>query len=73
MTEHASAADIGNQVAAAPALPLILTVEQAADLLQMSTPVVRKLARDGTVLARRVGGQWRFSRDRLHRYIAGEN
>lgn len=54
-------------------LPAILTVEQVADLVQIAAPVVRKLARQGELPGRRVGGQWRFSRDQLLAWIGNPN
>ncbi|HEX3316494.1 MAG TPA: helix-turn-helix domain-containing protein [Solirubrobacteraceae bacterium] len=50
----------------------VLTVEQAAVLLQVDTETVRALARDGELPARKVGREWRFSRAALLRWVAGE-
>ncbi len=48
-------------------LPPVLTAEQVAELLQMSTGYVRKLARKGTIPAHRVqqGRAIRFLRDEV--------
>lgn len=51
-------------------LPEILTAEEAARLLRLSTVYVRAAAADGRIPAQRVGGRWRFSRSRLLAWIA---
>lgn len=50
-----------------------LKVPEAAALLRVSEDVVYRLASDGTLPARRVGGQWRFSRARLIAWLDGSN
>lgn len=49
--------------------PDVLTVDQAAQLLQLHVQVVRKLARDGDLPGRKLGGSWRFSRRQLLAWI----
>jgi excisionase family DNA binding protein len=46
---------------ASPA-PEVLTVEEAADLLQVEARLVLELAESGELPARRIGKTWRFSR-----------
>lgn len=52
-------------------LPDVLTVEQAAELLQLSGKTLKRLAQAGRVPGRRVGNQWRFSRAALMDWVAG--
>lgn len=46
-------------------LPDVLTAEQAAQLLQISSKTVKRRAQLGEIPGRRVGNQWRFSRQAL--------
>jgi excisionase family DNA binding protein len=59
------------EVRAAPD-PEVLTVEQAAELLQVDPDTVRSLAREGTLPGRKVGREWRFWRTALLRWLGGE-
>ena len=52
--------------------PDVLTVEQAAELLQVDADTVRTLAREGTLPGRRVGREWRFARAALLRWLGGD-
>jgi excisionase family DNA binding protein len=56
----------------APTDPGVLTVEQAAALLQVDAETIRTLARDGDLPGRKVGREWRFSRAAVLRWLAGE-
>lgn len=47
------------------ALPLLLNVRQAAELLNVSEKHVRDLCLDGTIRSVRVGRSWRIGRDSL--------
>lgn len=47
------------------ALPLLLNVRQAAELLNVSEKHVRDLCLDGTIRSVRVGRPWRIGRDSL--------
>jgi excisionase family DNA binding protein len=51
--------------------PDILTLEEAAKLLRVSTKTLGKLARSGEVPAMRLGREWRFSREQLMRRLNG--
>jgi excisionase family DNA binding protein len=51
----------------------VLTVEQAAELLQLSTKTLKRLAQAERVPSRRVGNQWRFSRRALMDWPAGKD
>ena len=39
----------------------IMTVKEVADYLKVSVSTVYRLAQDGSMPARKVGGTWRFS------------
>jgi excisionase family DNA binding protein len=51
----------------------VLDVEGAAELLGMSEEAVRRLCRQGRIPARKVGREWRFNREKLLRWVAGED
>jgi excisionase family DNA binding protein len=53
-------------------LPDVLTVDQAAELLQLSSKTLKRLAQAGRIPGRRVGNQWRFSRHALMDWLAGK-
>lgn len=48
----------------------ILTADEAATLLKVSSKTVLKLARDGELPAQKVGRAWRFCRSELVAYVA---
>lgn len=48
----------------------VLTLEQAAELLQVSQNTLRKLIQEGQIPARKVGREWRFSRQVLLDWVA---
>jgi len=50
-------------------LPDVLTTEQAAELLQVSTAALRATARAGVIPAAKIGRAWRFSRPALMRWL----
>jgi excisionase family DNA binding protein len=50
-------------------LPLVVAPSQVADLLGCSLNTLYELCRRSEVPARRIGRQWRFSRDSLRHYI----
>ncbi len=52
--------------------PEVLTLDQAADLLRTEPEVVRSMAENGELPGRLVGGEWRFARVGLLRWLAGE-
>ena len=47
----------------------ILTAEEAADLLRVSTKTVLALAREGSLPGTKVGRAWRFLRTDLFDYV----
>jgi len=50
-----------------------MTAEDAAEYLQISVKTVLKLLRAGEIPAKKVGHQWRVSRQALETYLAGGN
>lgn len=54
------------------AYPEILTMEQAAAYLQVSTRTLQRMVTAGRVPGRQVGSQWRFERDQLREWVRGE-
>jgi excisionase family DNA binding protein len=50
----------------------VLDVAQAADLLDVSIVAVRNLAHTGAIPARKVGREWRFSKEALFRWLRRE-
>jgi excisionase family DNA binding protein len=48
----------------------VLTLPDAAELLRVETAVVEELAEAGQLPGRRVGGEWRFAREALLRWLA---
>ena len=51
--------------------PEVLTVDEAAQLLQVEPAAVVKLAEGGELPGRRIGEDWRFSRSALLAWLAG--
>jgi len=58
-------------IAQAPAhtLPNLLTIEQTAKVLQVSSKTVRRWIDAGDLIAHRLGGQWRISETDLQSFI----
>ena len=50
----------------------VLTLPEAAELLQVEEGVVRSMAEDGELPGRKLGDEWRFARVGLLRWLAGE-
>jgi excisionase family DNA binding protein len=53
------------------ALPDVLTLEEAAELLQANPEDVRRLAERGDLPGRKLGRAWRFSRAAVLAWLAG--
>jgi excisionase family DNA binding protein len=51
----------------------VLTAEEAADLLRVSTKTVLTLARNGSLPGTKVGRAWRFLRADLVAYVHGDH
>jgi excisionase family DNA binding protein len=52
--------------------PEILTLQQAAELLQVSERTIKRMVKRGEMPGTRIGGQWRFDRDQLKALVRGE-
>lgn len=52
--------------------PDILTLEEAAKLLRVSTKTLSKLAKAGDVPSMKLGREWRFSRSQILRRFNGD-
>ena len=55
--------------APAPTLPNLLTIEQTAKVLQVSTKTIRRWIDTGDLIAHRFGRQWRISAADLQSFI----
>jgi excisionase family DNA binding protein len=51
-------------------MPRVMTVEQAAEYLQLTTDTVRRGARTGRIPAARVGRRWRFLQPELDTWLS---
>lgn len=52
--------------------PEVLDIAGAATLLRVSRSSLYKLAAEGKIPGQKVGGQWRFSRATLLRWLGGD-
>ena len=50
----------------------VLTLRQAADLLQADADTVEQMAESGDLPARKVGDEWRFSRQAVLKWLAAD-
>lgn len=50
----------------------VFTVREAAAYLKLATITIYRLAPQGLIPCRRVGGQWRFSRTALDAWLMGD-
>ena len=53
----------------ATALPVLLTIKQAAEHLQVSSKTLRRWIDAGDLIAHRLGRQWRISETDLQTFI----
>jgi excisionase family DNA binding protein len=49
----------------------VLTLAEAAELLRIDEPTVAKAAERGELPGRKLGGEWRFARSAVLRWLAG--
>ncbi|MCK9995656.1 MAG: helix-turn-helix domain-containing protein [Candidatus Krumholzibacteria bacterium] len=52
--------------------PEILTLQQAAEMLQISERTIQRMLKMGEIPGTRIGGQWRFDREQLRAMVRGE-
>lgn len=50
----------------------MLTIKQAAEILDMSTRTVTRYIKAGKLKAFMVGNKWRFEKEEIERFIRGE-
>lgn len=53
--------------------PLVLNSELAAKLIGVHLNTIKKLAKNGEIPARRIGRNWRYSRDELREWLKGRD
>ena len=46
-----------------------MTLQEVADYLQLSKDLIYRLAQSGEIPASKVGSRWRFSRERIDRWM----
>ncbi len=51
----------------------IMTLKEVAQYLKLAESTVYKLAQNGTLPARKVGGTWRFSQQQLDEWLKGSD
>ncbi len=52
--------------------PEILTLQQAAEMLQISERTIQRMLKAGEIPGAQIGGQWRFDREQLLAMVRGE-
>ncbi len=62
---------VGHAEVRAPAAPEVLTLQQLAELLQLSPELVREHAARGQLPGRKLGREWRFSRVAVLDWLRG--
>src|SRR3954470_18984939 len=53
--------------------PVVMTLDEAAELLRIDPKKLGKLAAAGDVPARKLGNEWRFSKSGLLNWLSGNN
>jgi excisionase family DNA binding protein len=48
---------------------VVLTVQEVADYLRVAQSTVYRLAKEGKLPGRKIGGMWRFSKKELDRWV----
>ncbi len=49
-----------------------ITVKDVAEYLQLSTDQIYRLAQQGKIPAFRVGGRWRFKREKIDQWVENQ-
>ncbi len=52
--------------------PEILTLQQAAELLQVSERTIQRMVKRGEMPGSQIGGQWRFDREQVKALVRSE-
>ena len=50
----------------------MLTIKEAAEILDISTRSINRYIKDGKLKAFKVGNKWRFEKEEIERFIRGE-
>ena len=50
----------------------LLTFDETKEFLRITTSTLYRLVQNGVVPASKVGGQWRFKRDRLEKWLSAQ-
>jgi excisionase family DNA binding protein len=53
-------------------MPQVLTFDEAKEYLRTTTSTLYRLVQKGVVPASKVGGQWRFKKDRLEGWLSDQ-
>lgn len=53
-------------------MPEVLTFDEAKKYLRTTTSTLYRLVQNGVVPASKVGGQWRFKKERLDNWLADQ-
>lgn len=51
---------------------MMMTLEEVARYLRLHPSTVYRLAREGIIPGFKLGSQWRFNRERVDRWMAGQ-
>ena len=51
-------------------MPQVLTFDEAKEYLRTTTSTLYRLVENGVVPASKVGGQWRFQKERLESWLS---
>jgi len=51
---------------------MMMTLDEVADYLRLHRSTVYRFAREGIIPGFKVGSQWRFSRERVDQWMAGQ-
>ncbi len=51
----------------------ILTIKEVAEMLKLTEKTAYRLVSEGEIPGFKVGGSWRFSRNKLEKWVAEQN
>jgi excisionase family DNA binding protein len=52
---------------------IVMTIQEVSAYLRLAESTVYKLAQEGKLPGRKIGGRWRFSRESLQRWLENTN
>lgn len=50
----------------------LYTLQEAADILKVNIRSIHRYKKDGRLEAKKIGGQWRITKEAIERFIQGE-